>query len=63
MTIGFLEEQYIANEGDGTVNLRVGIIRGEVTKDIVVRFSTEDGTAMGKISVRSSIFKVSNLLF
>ena len=65
MTIGFLETIYTADEDDGTVELLVGIISGEVTKDIVVRFYTEDRTAVGKDETRCHKvhFEVSNLLF
>ena len=46
--VGFLNTRYTAEEDDGTVNLLVGISFGVVTGDIVVRLSTEDGTAIRK---------------
>ena len=60
MTIGFLETRYTVDEDDGTVNLLVGLISGNLTKDIVVRFYTEDGTATRKNKCHKFHIKVNN---
>ncbi len=45
MTIGFERVMYIATETDGTVEVAVILLQGSLSKSLVVRVYTSDGTA------------------
>ena len=48
--IGFLNTTYTANENDGEVNIKVGVLEGLLHEEVVVSFSTSDSTATIGIS-------------
>ncbi len=45
MTIGFERVMYTVNETDGTVEVAVVLLQGSLSKSVVVRVYTTDGTA------------------
>ena len=43
--IGFEETEYTVSEGGGSVPVVVSVLEGELSEDVTIVFSTEDGTA------------------
>ncbi len=51
MVIGFTQTVYQATEDvDDNVQLFVNVLMGELRRDVIVNFATEDGSALGKKS-------------
>ena len=47
ITIGFIQTTYNVLESAGEVNLLVGLLNGNLDKNVQVRLYTEDGSATG----------------
>ena len=47
VTIGFTETVYSVRESDGQAVARVEVLSGELSGEVVVSFSTSDGSATG----------------
>lgn len=47
VTIGFDPDMYSVNEGDGSVTLFVSVLSGELDREVLIVFTTQDGTAIG----------------
>lgn len=47
VVIGFTETSYEVNEDDGEAVARAEVLSGELSREVVVRFNTSDGTATG----------------
>ena len=45
MTIGFERTEYAVSENDGRVGVVVAVLDGELSEEVTVVFTTEDGTA------------------
>ena len=45
VTIGFVDTMYSANEVDGGVIVDVAVLSSELSNEVVVRLTTQDGTA------------------
>ena len=43
--IGFEETEYSVSEEDGSVTLFLRVLSGELTSDVEIGFSTDDGSA------------------
>ena len=50
-TIGFAQSSYIISESDGSVNVTVRVLSGQLGRSVTVRFATMDGTAVGMCSL------------
>ena len=48
ITIGFDPASYTVNEDDGFAIFMVVLVRGTLAKEVVVKFYTESGSAIGK---------------
>ena len=48
VVIGFIDAPYEVNETDGVANVTVGVVRGQLMREVVVELSFSDGTAIGK---------------
>ena len=48
MTIGFVETMYSVDEDEGPAMLSVGVLFGELSEEVVVSFTTQDGSATGE---------------
>ena len=48
MVIGFEQPIYEVEENDGSVNVRILVLMGDLRRDVVVSVSTQDDTAVGK---------------
>ncbi len=60
MVIGFTQTVYQATEDvDSSVQLLVNVLMGDLRRDVIVNFATEDGSALGKKS-SNNYFKNSN---
>ena len=46
--INFIDAPYEVNETDGVANVTVGVVRGQLMREVVVELSFSDGTAIGK---------------
>ena len=46
--IGFEQTMYVTGETVGEVSVFVAVLEGEVTGNVLVRFRTGDGSAVGK---------------
>ena len=46
--IDFIDAPYEVNETDGVANVAVGVVRGQLMREVVVELSFSDGTAIGK---------------
>lgn len=54
-TIGFLETEYFAAEGEGTVSILVSLLSGALGRTVSVRVYTEDNTATGVASSSAAV--------
>ena len=45
--IGFIGAPYEVNETDGFANVTVGVVSGQLMREVVVELSFSDGTAVG----------------
>ena len=45
MTIGFDDTSYTVNESDGEVSVSVGVLTGDLSRDIIIGFNTVDVSA------------------
>ena len=48
VAIDFIDAPYEVNETDGVANVTVGVVRGQLMREVVVELSFSDGTAIGK---------------
>ena len=48
VVIGFIDPPYQVNESDGSVNLTIGVLTGNLQRQVVLRLSTSDDTALSK---------------
>ena len=48
VVIGFVPDQYSANEVDGFITFRMELLIGVLVEDVVVEFYTESGSAEGE---------------
>lgn len=56
--IGFVQTQYTTSESDGSVEVRVAVLDGEIQGvSVVVTLSTMDGSALGQYSFSVNISK------
>ena len=46
--IDFIDAPYEVNETDGVANVTVGVVRGQLMREVVVELSFSDVTAIGK---------------
>ena len=54
MVIGFEQPIYEVEENDGSVNVRILVLMGDLRRDVVVSVSTQDDTAVGKSYILST---------
>ena len=54
--VGFRDTQLSVDEDDGTANLVVTMIKGQLERPITVFLSIADGTANGKINIKAPLF-------
>ena len=47
VTIGFVDESYTVRESDGEAVVRVAVLSGELSHDVVVGFNTQEDSATG----------------
>ena len=48
VVISFIDAPYEVNEADEVANVIVGVVSGQLMREVVVELSLSDGTAIGK---------------
>ena len=47
--MGFLDTSYTVGESDGQANIQIGVIRGSLQRPVIVEFSNNAVSAVGKL--------------
>lgn len=58
ITIGIQQTLYSVSESDGFVTLGIAVLSGESEDNVEVRLFTEDGTALGIVSVNPTSVEI-----